>query len=477
MSGMILDTTYRPESAMDQRQRQLPPLGPDTSVHFVGIGGIGMSGLARLCLDRGCRVTGADDKSNDQTRALIALGASISTGAHPELVEGTDIVVYSSAVPVTHSERRRAEELGIPALRRGSFLAHLVSDLRLLGVAGSHGKTTTSSLLALGVRAAGLDPTIILGGDLPALGGNALTGTDPYCVAETDESDGSFLELKPYVALVTNVDDDHLEHYGNIHVLRDAFRDYLSLAAPERRIICADCRHLYTLARRAFGRDFLTYGFAEDADIRGSEIELASGGSQCRVHYGPHELGRLTTRVPGMHVLSNALGAVATGTALGLDPVRLMEGLSNYRGTRRRFEQVGDWRGARLIDDYGHHPTEIQATLQAMRQFTEGRCVVVFQPHRYSRTDQLFEEFTTAFGGVDVLVLAEIYSAGEAPRPGVSSKRLLPRIQGVGRSVYAPTLADVESSLKDIVKENDTVLFLGAGDINQVAFRLLKSGE
>lgn len=479
MNGAAVGWADRTDAIMRKHELEpgIPVIGPGVSIHFIGIGGIGMSGLARVCLERGCRVTGADARLNRQTELLSEGGATIRVGAQPDLVVGSDLVVYSSAVRAVHPERLRAAELGIPAIRRGSLLAHLTRDMALLGVAGTHGKTTTSAMLSLAVRAAGLDPTILLGGDLPNIGGNALLGSDRYCVAETDESDGSFLELDPHLAIVTNVEDDHLEHYGDILSLREAFRDFIGcVEAPERRILCADCPNLYALARRNFGTDFVPYGFSEAGDIRGVEIDLARDSSACRVLIHGKPAARLEIRVPGMHMLLNALGAFAAGLSLGLSADSLLKGLAEYRGTRRRFEVLGDWRGATLIDDYGHHPTEIEATLRALRQYSEGRCLVVFQPHRYSRTDQLFDEFAGAFGGVDLLILSEIYSAGEEPREGVTAKRLLSRIHGVASVVYAPTLGDVEEALREQVQAGDTVLFLGAGDINRVAYRLLEQG-
>ena len=456
----------------------IPKIAPGTAIHFTGIGGIGMSGLARLCLERGARVTGTDKRENDQIRSLRDAGAIIWLGEHPELVEGSDLLVYSSAIVPNHSERRQARDFGLPSIRRGTLLAVLTEGERLLGVAGTHGKTTTTSMLALAIRAAGLNPTIVVGGDLPNINGNAYMGTDPYCVAETDESDGSFLELSPYLALVTNVEDDHLEHYGDIFALQDAFRDYISgVEDPSRRILCADCGHLYSIARRSFGQDFTSYGFSEICDVRGSEIQYERTGSSCVVLREGRRIGKIRLQVPGIHMLSNAIGAFAAGLSLGLPADDLSEGLAQYHGARRRFEVLGKWHGATLIDDYGHHPTEIRATLRALRQFTGGRTVVVFQPHRYSRTDQLFDEFADSFGGTDLLILTEIYAAGEEPRPGVTSKHLLPRITGVSGVIYAPCLEEVTEALMKNIQDGDAVLFLGAGDVNQVAYHLLGRGE
>ncbi len=480
MNGTIFEIEQHHGLIMKDKETGLdiPKIAPGTVIHFTGIGGIGMSGLARICLARGARVTGADQRENDQIHALIELGATIRMGDNPELIEGCDILVYSSAIARNHPERQQARMLRIPSIRRGTLLAVLTEGSRLLGVAGTHGKTTTTSMLALAVRAAGLDPSIVVGGDLPSIGGNAYSGTDPYCVAETDESDGSFLELSPYLALVTNVEDDHLEHYGDIFALQDAFRNFIgAVEDPSHRILCADCGHLYSLARRSFGQDFTSYGFSEICDVRGAEIHYERTGSSCVVLHEGEKIGRITLQVPGVHMLSNAIGAFAAGLSLGLPAEDLSRGLSQYRGTRRRFEVLGKWRGATLIDDYGHHPTEIRATLRALRQFTGGRTVVVFQPHRYSRTDQLFDEFSESFGGTGLLILTEIYSAGEEPRPGVTSKHLLPWITGVGGIVYAPTLEEVEETLKKQIEDGDAVLFLGAGDVNKVAYRLLERGE
>lgn len=480
MNGTTIEIEQHHGTIMKDRETGLdiPKIAPGTAIHFTGIGGIGMSGLAQLCLERGARVTGADKRDNDQVRALRDAGAIIRLGEHPELVEGSDLLVYSSAISPHHSERRQARDIGLPSIRRGTLLAVLAEGERLLGVAGTHGKTTTTSMLALALRTAGLNPTIVIGGDLPNIGGNACLGTDPYFIAETDESDGSFLELSPYLALVTNVDDDHLEHYGDIFALQDAFRDYIGMVEdPARRILCADCGHLYSIARRSFGQDFTSYGFSEICDLRGSDIHYERTGSSCVVIREGEKVGYIRLQVPGVHMLSNAIGAFAAGLSLGLSAESLSEGISHYRGTRRRFEVLGKWHGATLIDDYGHHPTEIRATLRALRQFTGGRMVVVFQPHRYSRTDQLFDEFADSFGGTDLLVLTEIYSAGEEPRPGVTSKHLLPRITGVSGVIYAPSLEEVTETLMKNIQEGDAVLFLGAGDVNQVAYRLLELGD
>jgi len=270
------------------------------------------------------------------------------------------------------------------------------------------------------------------------------------------------------------VDDDHLDHYGNLSSLHDAFGRFASsVKNPDHRILCADCPDLYALARKRFGQDFVSYGFSEWSDIRAVEVHLDKNGSDCRVLYRGGPLGRIRLRVPGRHMLSNALSVYSAAVVLGFPLEKVAYGLSEFRGARRRFEVLGTWNGATLIDDYAHHPTEIRATLQTLNQVTEGRCVVVFQPHRYSRTDQLFDRFAETFVGVDLLVLTEIYSAGEKPRPGVSSKHLMASIRGVQESLYAPTLDDAEELLRQRIGEGDTVLFLGAGNINEVAFRLL----
>lgn len=466
---------------MNNRERihGLPEIEPGLAIHFIGIGGIGMSGLARICMEKGCQVSGTDRSENEQTRELVKRGARIGPSEDPEAVIDCGLVVYSSAVSPNHSERRTAENAGIPTIRRGTLLAHLTRGQKLLAVGGTHGKTTTSSMLALAARSAGLDPTIVIGGQVPQLGSNAQLGTDDFTVVESDESDGSFLELDPYLAIVTNVEDDHLDHYGALPTLRNAFAEFLT-SVPERdnRIVCGDCPSLYNLARRELGDEgFKSYGFSEWCRVRGEDLRLDRDGSSCRVLRDDEPVGSLRIRVPGRHMLSNALGVYAAGLSLGWDKEKVAFGLSEFTGTRRRFEVLGTWRGATFIDDYAHHPTEIRATLQALEQYTEGRCVAVFQPHRYSRTDQLFDEFAETFSGVDLLILTEIYAAGEEPRPGVTSKHLLSRIQGVGECVYAPELAEVEAALKEHLKEGDAVLFLGAGNVNSIAYRLLEEGK
>ncbi len=456
----------------------LPLLERGLALHFIGVGGIGMSGLAKICLEMGCQVTGTDDRDNDQTAELRKLGAHIQTGIHPDLIEDSHLTIFSSAVPVDHPERTRAEELGVPLIRRGTLLALIARYRKLIGVAGTHGKTTTTSMMALGFRSCGLDPTVVVGGYVPELGGNACLGGDLFMVAETDESDGSFLELDPHLALVTNVEDDHLEHYGDRRTLEDAFVNYLSAVEnPRYRILCADCPTLMRLASQELGSGYVTYGFSEDSNIRGVEIRADRTGSSCRVLRGGEPVGHLHIRVPGKHMLQNALGVYATGLQIGLSIEKLSYGLAEYRGARRRFETLGEWNGAILIDDYAHHPTEIRATLQALDQKAQGRKVAIFQPHRYSRLEQLFDEFAQSFESLDLLIVTDVYSAGEAPRPGIHSRALLEKISGPGQIIYAPTLEDVELEIQGRVREGDTVLFLGAGNLNQVARKLLKETE
>lgn len=465
----------RTEEIVNNRNKiaHLPLLEKGLSLHFIGIGGIGMSGLARICLDLGCRISGSDANENDQTIELRRLGADIRIGIHPELVVQSDLIVYSSAVPVEHPERLRSVELGVPLIRRGTLLALIARDRKLIGIAGTHGKTTTTSMMALGFRSAGLDPTIIIGGHVPELGGNACLGGDRFCVAETDESDGSFLELDPHLALVTNVEDDHLEHYGERRGLEEAFAAYIeSVENPRHRILCADCGTLMRIAEESLGGGYVTYGFSDRADIQGVEVRTDRNGSTCRVLRGGDPVGHLHLRVPGRHMLQNALGVYAAGLQLGLPIEKLNYGLSEYRGTRRRFEVLGSWNGALLIDDYAHHPTEVRATLQALEQRAEGRRVAVFQPHRFSRLEQFFDDFAACFGAIDLLIVTEVYSAGEPSRPGISSQALIGKIAGPNQVIYAPTLDDVETELRGRLMEGDSVLFLGAGNVNRVARKL-----
>ncbi len=480
MATVLSQPLKKAEEIVNNRKKlaHLPLLERGLSLHFIGVGGIGMSGLAKICLEMGCHVTGSDDKENDQIVELRKLGAHIQIGIHPRLIEESHLTIYSSAVQESHLERSRAMELGVPLIRRGTLLALVARYRKLLGVAGTHGKTTTSSMMALGLRSAGLDPTVVIGGYVPELGGNACLGGDLFMVAETDESDGSFLELDPHLALVTNVEDDHLEHYGDRKTLHDAFLSYLNAVEnPRHRILCADCETLMDLASKELGEGFVTYGFSERANIQGLDIRADSQGSSCRVLRGGESVGHLHVRVPGKHMLLNALGVYAAGLQLGFPIEKLAYGLSEYRGTRRRFEVLGDWKGATLIDDYAHHPTEIRATLQSLSQKADGRRVAVFQPHRYSRLEQLWEEFSKCFETLDLLIVSDVYSAGEAPRPGIDSKALANRITGPDQIIYAPGLDEVETELRKVLQKGDSVLFLGAGNINQVAGRLLKESE
>ena len=439
-------------------------LTPGTRLHFIGIGGIGMSGLAEICLARGLTVEGCDIQLNASTYRLSQRGASISTGHDPRHLEAPiDLVVYSGAVPGNEPELTAAKTRGIPMISRGELLAELVSDHRLIAIAGSHGKTTTSAIAAELLECAGWDPTVIIGGLMRSTGTNAKLGTGSYLVAETDESDGSFLRLFPDVAVVTNVDREHLNHYETFGRLVEAFQQFVGQMAPGGTLIrCIDdplvCRLLTHPSQ-------LSYGMDPDADVTVSAMSFHRHEIRFKATYHGRSLSSFTLRMAGRHNVLNALAIVSLGLTLDIPLVTIREVLAEFRGTYRRFHLVelpGDlW----FIEDYAHHPAEIQATLMA-DSLIERRRIAVFQPHRYSRTQLLEQEFAACFDDADGVIITDIYPAFEAPISGVSGERLAQLIKAPGHPCvrYVPR-EEIDSFIPCITQPGDTLFFLGAGDI------------
>ncbi|BDG61341.1 UDP-N-acetylmuramate--L-alanine ligase [Caldinitratiruptor microaerophilus] len=450
-------------------------------VHFIGIGGYGMSGLARVLLETGHVVTGSDARRSDRTEALERLGATVYIGHDPAHVQGADVVVYSTDVPADNPERVAAREAGIPLLHRSELLARFVNDREGIAVTGTHGKTTTTAMTATILEEGGLDPTVLVGGEVDHFGGTAKVGRGPYVVAEADESDGSFLRYTPRIAVVTNIEPEHLEHYGGDFAnVVDAYRRFLGQVRPGGAIVaCADDPRALELARAEAGRvRVVLYGLgagpepAPDWTASGVRVEPA-GPVFTAVHQG-RPAGEVRLGVPGRHNVQNALAALAVGHLLGVPFPRMAAALARYRGARRRFQVLAEAGGIRVVDDYAHHPTEIRATLRAAREVVgpPGRVIAVFQPHRYTRTASLLDEFGHAFGDADVVVLTEIYSPpGERPIPGVSGQVLAERVrQARGAAVHL--LSDPEEIVRFLLREarpGDLVITLGAGDIWRVA--------
>ena len=463
-------------------------LGKTRRVHFIGVGGIGMSGIAELLANLGYVVSGSDEKRSAVTDRLESIGVRVSYGHEAANIGDADVVVASSAVRPANPEVREAVRRQIPVIPRAEMLAELMRLRFSIAVAGAHGKTTTTSMIALVLERAGLDPTAVIGGRLSAFGGNARLGRGELMVAEADESDRSFLKLFPTIAVITNIDHEHLENYGGFDDLQQAFVDFANKVPFYGGVVaCADDAHLSAVLGR-MTRRVTTYGLDADADITAGDIVLdpftvravvsrreahAQGGAAAKTRLGP-----LTLNVSGRHNLQNALAAVAVGLELGLSFDRIASGLADFRGVERRFEVRGEPRGILVIDDYGHHPTEIAAVLAAAR--TMGRRIVVaFQPHRYSRTAALMDEFGPALAGADHVVLADIYSAGEDPIAGVTLDALAAAIRRKGPASLevVPRFEDIVPVLARAARPGDVVLTLGAGSIGTVADRLVEALE
>jgi UDP-N-acetylmuramate--alanine ligase len=459
-------------------------LGRTRRVHFVGVGGIGMSGIAELLANLGYEVTGSDARRSDVTTRLeSACGVHVYEGHEAANVGDADVVVYSSAVRPTNPEVVEARRRGVPVIPRAEMLAELMRLRFSVAVAGSHGKTTTTSMIAFVLERAGLDPTAVIGGRLSAFGSNARLGRGQYMVAEADESDRSFLLLWPSIAVMTNIDDEHMDAYGSFADLQQAFVDFANKVPFYGSVVgCADDPHVAAVLPRVSKR-VVTYGFAPDATVMGQDVELGAFGGRCMVavRRGGKEqlLGRLELAVPGRHNLLNALAVVTVAECLDVSFDQVAAALYEFRGAERRFQRIGEVGGVLVVDDYGHHPTEIAAVLAAARVALGRRLVVAFQPHRYSRTARLMDAFGAAFADADEVVLTDIYAASEDPIPGVTVEALAAAIaQRTGRPVsVARTLDELVKVLASRAHPGDAVLTLGAGSIGSVPKRLLQALE
>jgi len=456
-------------------------LGLTRRIHFVGIGGIGMSGIAELLANLGYGVSGSDAKRSDVTARLEQVfGVTVFEGHAAAHVGDADVVVFSSAVRPANPEIVEARRRGIPVIPRAEMLAELMRLRFSIAVAGSHGKTTTTSMIALVLERGGLDPTAVIGGRLSAFGSNARLGRGDYLVAEADESDRSFLVLWPSIAVMTNIDNEHMESYGSLADLQQAFLDFANKVPFYGAVVaCADDANLGAILP-SVRRHVVTYGLDNpEAHVRGEHIELGSFGGRCLVQRrtadGVERLGVMELSVPGRHNLQNALAAVAVGGRIGLGFSRIAEALAGFHGAERRFERYGETGGVLVVDDYGHHPTEIRAVLAAARATLGRRLVVAFQPHRYSRTAHLLHDFGPALAEADEIVLTDIYAAGEEPLPGVTIEQLAESIRaGSGRPVHlVKALGDVVPAIIAMVRSGDVVITLGAGSIGTLPRRLV----
>jgi len=457
-------------------------LGRTRRIHFVGVGGIGMSGIAELLANLGYDVSGSDAKTSDMTDRLARLGVRIVRGHDASNLGAADVVVTSSAIQAGNVEVEEARRRQIPVIPRAEMLAELMRLRYGIAVAGAHGKTTTTSMVALVLERAGLDPTAVIGGRLSAFGSNARLGRGDYMVVEADESDRSFLKLTPAIAVVTNIDREHMESYGSWDALQQAFVDFANKVPFYGAVVaCVDDEPVCALLPR-MTRRVITYGFeGSRATVTGHGTALEAFGSRCLVVHTPPggaaaKLGTLRLRVPGRHNLLNALGAVAVGLETGIPFAQIASGLDEFRGAERRFQLRGEVRGVMVVDDYGHHPTEIAAVIAAARAGLDRRIVVVFQPHRYTRTRDLLREFGQALGAADEIVLTDVYSAGEAPIEGATAEAIEAEVRKTGRPVtLVKALADLPGAVARVARPNDLVITLGAGSIGTIPEAILEA--
>jgi UDP-N-acetylmuramate--alanine ligase len=451
-------------------------------VHFVGIGGIGMSGIAEVLLNLGYKVSGSDLKTSAITQRLASLGALIFEGHAGANVSGADVVVASSAVSRANPEIAEAARLHIPVIQRAEMLAELMRLKYGIAIAGMHGKTTTTSMVAAVLAAGGLDPTVVVGGRVDAMGSNARLGKSQYLVAEADESDRSFLKLSPILAVVTNIDREHMDCYRDMEDVERTFVEFMDRVPFYGMVVaCFDDEPLRRLLPRV-DRRVVTYGVGEGADFRMQVIDAATGRGEhrplgrFRANFRGQQLGEFTVRLPGHHNMLNAMAAIAVGVGLDVPAGAIRRALDEFRGVDRRFQLKGQAAGVTVIDDYGHHPTEIRATLNAARQCGYRKIHVVFQPHRYTRTQALMDDFATAFGDADSLLVLDIYPASEPPIPGITGEALARRIIRAGMSsvAYASSLADAASQVAALAGEGDMILTLGAGSVSQLGSQILQ---
>ena len=449
----------------------------DEQIHFIGIGGIGMSGIALLLMQRGIAVSGSDSKESERASTLRSKGAEVFIGHHAENVHGASEIVVSSAIREDNPELIEAKRLGIPRLHRSEKLAWLVNSRRGITIAGTHGKTTTTSMIATVMSAASVAPSYVVGGIIKSFGNNSGANDSDWIVIEADESDGSLVNYKSEIAVLTNVELDHADYYKDLSQLDDVFCRYLSNVIPGGTCIyCADDPGARRVVKRCSGLNCVTYGFDPDHDISARNITHEAFSSRFEVVYHGNLLGEIHLHQPGLHNVSNALSVVGVGLTLGLPFAAIAEGLNDFEGVGRRFQTLAQSDDHHLVDDYAHHPSEIKATLAAARLGHAGRIVAVFQPHRYSRVAAFAEQFGQAFSEADVVILADVYAAGEDPIDGINSQTIADYIHQTGNHhVYCPgTLAQVEECIMEILEPGDLVLTMGAGDLVNTAQSLAK---
>ncbi len=439
-------------------------------IHFIGIGGIGMSGIAELLLNQGYRVSGSDLRESDTTRRLTGLGGEIVIGHSAENITEVDVVVTSTAVKTDNPEVVEALRQHVAVIPRAEMLAELMRMKYGIAIAGTHGKTTTTSMMSVVLQHAGVDPTAVIGGKLDAFGSNAKLGRGKFLIAEADESDGSFMHLSPTIAVVTNIDVDHLDFYSGIEEIKQIFVDFINkVPFYGRAVLCLGDPNIQDILP-AVKKRFTTYGFSSQADFYAEDVQHRQGRTSFTAYYQGGELGRISFRMPGRHNVLNALAVIAVAHELEIPFQTIIGGFRNFGGLQRRFELRDEINNIMIIDDYGHHPVEIKATLGAAKSGWSKRVIAVFQPHRYSRTEALFDDFLTAFYQADQLVITAVYAAGEESIEGATGEALAQGIVEHGHKAvsYRSTIDEVSDYLAEIVEPGDMVVTLGAGNINQV---------
>ncbi|MCO6049998.1 UDP-N-acetylmuramate--L-alanine ligase [Mesorhizobium sp. RP14(2022)] len=452
-------------------------------VHFIGIGGIGMSGIAEVLHNLGYRVQGSDQADGANIQRLREKGIECFVGHKAENLGDAEVVVVSTAIKKTNPELAAAREKILPIVRRAEMLAELMRFRQAVAIGGTHGKTTTTSMVATLLEAGGLDPTVINGGIINAYGTNARMGEGEWMVVEADESDGTFLKLPAEIAVVTNIDPEHLDHYGNFERVREAFRQFVeNVPFYGFGVMCTDHPEVQALVGRIEDRRVITYGENAQADVRFARHRMDGATSLFDVIIRDRKTGReetiadLRLPMPGRHNVSNATAAIAVAHELGIDAEAIKRGLSGFGGVKRRFTPTGSWNGVQVFDDYGHHPVEIKAVLKAARDATSGRVIAIAQPHRYTRLRDLFDDFSACFNDADTVMVAPVYAAGEEPIEGVSSDELVGRIRAGGhrdaRFIEGPQA--IVPVIRELGREGDFVIFLGAGNITQWAYALPK---
>ena len=443
-------------------------------IHFIGIGGTGMSGIAKILMNMGYTVSGSDLKVSEALLRLKEAGAKVFIGHHVSNVEGADLVVVSSAIPKSNPEYVKAIESNIPVVHRADMLSLLMDSKKGIAVSGAHGKTTTTSMISLIMEKNGFDPTVIIGGELNDIGGNATLGNGEFLVAEADESDGSFMKLKPYVAVITNIENDHMDYYKNMENMKNAFKAFVSNVKQGGFVVVGNDNEYVREMIKDIDKECYTFGMNYKSDFMPKNIRMNGLSSSCDIYFRGKFLGELQLNVPGLHNIVNATAAVAVGNRLGIDIEGMREAIKTFHGVQRRFQIIDEIDGIKVIDDYGHHPTEIKATLRAARSCNPRKIYAIFQPHRYTRTQNLAGEFGSAFIDADEVILTDIYSAGERPINGVSSELIAESLKENGKKVVLiKKKEDIPDYIIDKVFPGDFILTIGAGDINDIAYNIV----